>query len=71
MPALNSPVCCNSLILFALWDFLTVLHLSDTGGKWEYETIHQLFIDFKKTNNSVRREVSNTPNEFGGTHETG
>jgi hypothetical protein len=26
--------------------------------KWEYnETVHQLFIDFKKANHSVRREV--------------
>jgi hypothetical protein len=28
------------------------------GGKWEYnETVHQLFIDFKKACDSVRREV--------------
>jgi hypothetical protein len=27
-------------------------------NKWEYKiTLHQLFIDFKKINNSVRREV--------------
>jgi hypothetical protein len=25
--------------------------------KWEYETAHQLFIDFKKAYDSVRREV--------------
>jgi hypothetical protein len=26
--------------------------------KWEYiETVHQIFIDFKKANDSVRREV--------------
>jgi hypothetical protein len=26
--------------------------------KWEYnETVHQLFVDFKKDNDSVRREV--------------
>jgi len=25
--------------------------------KWEYNEVHQLFIDFKKTYNSVRREV--------------
>jgi hypothetical protein len=32
--------------------------LSDTGKKWEYnETVHQLFIDFKKASDSVRREV--------------
>jgi negative regulator of genetic competence, sporulation and motility len=35
------------------------LHLSDTRKrKWEYnETVHQLFIDFKKAYDSVRREV--------------
>jgi hypothetical protein len=35
--------------------------------KWEYnETVHQLFIDFKKVNDSVRREVLyNTLIEFG------
>jgi hypothetical protein len=34
------------------------LHSSDTGEKWEYnETGHQLFVDFKKTYDSVRREV--------------
>jgi hypothetical protein len=35
------------------------LHPSDTGEKkWEYnETVHQLFIDFKKAYDSVRREV--------------
>jgi hypothetical protein len=28
------------------------------GKKWEYnETVHQLFIDFKKAYDSVRREV--------------
>jgi hypothetical protein len=28
--------------------------LSDTGEKWEYnETVHQLFVDFKKTYDSV------------------
>jgi hypothetical protein len=32
--------------------------LSDTGEKWEYkETVHQLFIDFKRAYDSVRREV--------------
>jgi hypothetical protein len=35
-----------------------VLHSSDTGKKWEYsESVHQLFIDFKKAYDSVRREV--------------
>jgi hypothetical protein len=29
-------------------------HSSDTGEKWEYnETVHQLFIDFKKAYDSV------------------
>jgi hypothetical protein len=34
---------------------------------WEYnETVHQLFIDFKKACDSVRREVLyNIPIEFG------
>jgi hypothetical protein len=34
------------------------LHSSDTRGKWEYnETVHQLFADFKKAHDSVKREV--------------
>jgi hypothetical protein len=34
------------------------LHSSDTGEKWGYnETVHQLFVDFKKSYESVRREV--------------
>jgi hypothetical protein len=34
------------------------LHSSDTERKWEYnETLHQLFIDFKKAYDSVRREL--------------
>jgi hypothetical protein len=34
------------------------VHSSDTGEKWEYnETVHQLFVDFKKAYDSVRREV--------------
>jgi hypothetical protein len=34
------------------------LHSSATGEKWEYnERVHQLFIDFKKAYDSVRREV--------------
>jgi hypothetical protein len=33
------------------------LHSSDNGKKWEYnETVLQLFIDFKKAYDSVRRE---------------
>jgi hypothetical protein len=44
-----------------------VLHSSDTGTKWEYtETVHQLFVDFKKAYESVRREVLyNILIEFG------
>jgi hypothetical protein len=34
------------------------LHLSDNGKKWECnEAVHQLFIDFKKAYDSVRKEV--------------
>jgi hypothetical protein len=35
--------------------------------KWEYdETVHQLFVDFKKASDSVRREVFyNIMIEFG------
>jgi hypothetical protein len=34
------------------------LHSSDTGEKREYnESVHRLFIDFKKAYDSVRREV--------------
>jgi hypothetical protein len=41
--------------------------LSDTGEKWEYnETVHQLFVEFKKACDSVRREVLyNNLIEFG------
>jgi hypothetical protein len=29
----------------------------DTGRKWEYnETVHQLFVDFKKAYDTVRQE---------------
>jgi hypothetical protein len=36
-----------------------LLHTSDTGEKkWEYsETVHHLFVDFKKAYDSIRREV--------------
>jgi hypothetical protein len=34
------------------------LHSSATGEKWEYnETVNQLFVDFKKAYDSVRRKV--------------
>jgi hypothetical protein len=36
---------------------LRFLHSSDTGEKWEYDAVHQLFMDFKKACDSVRREV--------------
>jgi hypothetical protein len=43
------------------------LHSSYTGEKWECnETVHQLFIDFMKAYDSVRREVLyNILIEFG------
>ncbi|KAJ4449205.1 hypothetical protein ANN_00602 [Periplaneta americana] len=35
-----------------------VSRLTDNGEKWEYKgTVHQLFIDFKKAYDSVKREV--------------
>ena len=38
------------------WSY--ILHSSNTGEKWEYnEAVHQLFIDFKKAYDSVRREI--------------
>ena len=38
------------------WSY--ILHLSNTWEKREYnEAVHQLFIDFKKAYDSVRREV--------------
>jgi len=41
--------------------------------KWEYnETMHQLFVDFKKAYDSVRREVLyNILTEYGIPHEAG
>jgi hypothetical protein len=41
--------------------------LSDTGEKWDYnETVHQLFVDFRKAYDSVRREaLYNILIEFG------
>jgi hypothetical protein len=47
---------------------ISFYHSSDTGEKkWEYnESIHQLFIDFKKVYDSVRREILyNILIEFG------
>jgi hypothetical protein len=43
------------------------LHSSDTREKWDYNaTVHQLFLDFKKAYNSIRRKVLyNTVTEFG------
>jgi hypothetical protein len=39
--------------------------------KWEYnETVHQLFIDFKKAYYSVRRELLYNIYRVWGTHET-
>jgi hypothetical protein len=39
--------------------------------KWEYnEKVHQLFIDFKKDYDSVRREVLYNILRVWGTHET-
>jgi hypothetical protein len=40
--------------------------------KWEYNgAVHQLFKDFKKTNNTVRREVPyNNVTEFGTAMKT-
>ncbi|KAJ4445250.1 hypothetical protein ANN_07051 [Periplaneta americana] len=38
--------------------FIQSTHLEDNGEKWEYKgTVHQLFIDFKKAYDSVKREV--------------
>jgi hypothetical protein len=46
---------------------IRILHSSDTGKKWEFnEAVHQLFVDFKKAYDSVRREVLyNILLEFG------
>jgi hypothetical protein len=39
--------------------------------KWEYnETVHQLFVDFKKAYDSIRREVLYSILTVWGTHET-
>jgi hypothetical protein len=37
---------------------ITCLHWSDTAEKWDYsETVHQLFVDFKKAYDSIGWEV--------------
>jgi hypothetical protein len=43
------------------------LYLANIGQKWDYNgTVHQLFIDFKKAYDSVRRKVLyNILTEFG------
>jgi len=47
------------------WSY--ILHSSNTWEKWEYnEAVHQLFIDFKKAYDSVKREdLYNILIEFG------
>ena len=47
--------------------------MSTWEKKWEYnEAVHQLFIDFKKAYDSVRREdLYNILSQFGIPHETG
>jgi hypothetical protein len=46
---------------------IRLVGLSDTGKKWEYsKTVHQLFINFKKACDSVRKEpLYNVLTEFG------
>jgi hypothetical protein len=45
----------STLQINYLWD---ILYSSDTGEKWEYNgTVHQLFIEFEKAYDSVKREV--------------
>jgi hypothetical protein len=49
------------------------LHSLNNEQKWKYsynETIHQLFIDFKKAYESVRREVLHNILRVKGSHET-
>jgi hypothetical protein len=59
---------CGFIVIDQL--LIRFLHLSDTGGKkWEYDdTVHQLFIDFKKAYDSVTREgLYNILGKQGGT----
>ena len=53
-------------------DYVSCIH-QILEKKWEYsETVHQLFIDFKKAYDSDRREVLHKIlMEFGIPHETG
>ena len=38
------------------WSY--IMHSSNTWEKWEYnEAVHQLFVEFKKAHDSVRREA--------------
>jgi hypothetical protein len=53
---------------------LDLLYLSDSGRKkWEYiDTVHQLFINFRKAYDSVRKEVLyNILIEFGAPMKLG
>jgi hypothetical protein len=52
---------------FDITDKLLIRFPAFLEKKWEYnETVHQLFIDFKKAYESVRREVLyNLVTEFG------
>jgi hypothetical protein len=55
------------LVILLILLFIHIFNSSVTGEKWEYnETIHQLFVDFQKAHDSVRREVLyNILIEFG------
>jgi hypothetical protein len=74
LPVLKSSVYClrrNTEQQFCALSSLCVDHIlyiwQILEKKWEYNgTVHQLFIDFKKAYDSVRREVLyNIPIEFG------
>jgi hypothetical protein len=51
----------------SVWDQIFLICQTLDKKKWEYnETVHQLFIDFKKAYDSVRREILyNILIEFG------